>query len=147
MKEVAEGVHNTRSVRELAASVSVEMPITEQMYQLIYEKKPPRQVVTELMTRACGAKPIEEMKMPSKDKQCKADGCAKPATAGRVTAAGISRPGSVARCPRLATTPVRPRDATSGSPHAGAARSISRATIRARRRRRPAAAPEAPAAE
>jgi glycerol-3-phosphate dehydrogenase (NAD(P)+) len=52
MKEVAEGVHNTRSVRELAASVSIEMPITEQMYQLIYEKKSPRQVVTELMTRS-----------------------------------------------------------------------------------------------
>jgi glycerol-3-phosphate dehydrogenase (NAD(P)+) len=52
MKEVAEGVHNTRSVRELAASVGVEMPITEQMYQLIYEKKPPRQVVSELMTRS-----------------------------------------------------------------------------------------------
>jgi glycerol-3-phosphate dehydrogenase (NAD(P)+) len=52
MKEVAEGVHNTRSVRELAASVGVEMPITEQMYKLIYEKKPPRQVVTELMTRS-----------------------------------------------------------------------------------------------
>jgi glycerol-3-phosphate dehydrogenase (NAD(P)+) len=52
MKEVAEGVHNTRSVRELAASVGVEMPITEQMYQLIYEKKPPRVVVSELMTRS-----------------------------------------------------------------------------------------------
>jgi glycerol-3-phosphate dehydrogenase (NAD(P)+) len=52
MKEVAEGVHNTRSVRELAASVGVEMPITEQMYELIYEKKPPRQVVSELMTRS-----------------------------------------------------------------------------------------------
>ena len=51
MKEVAEGVHNTRSVRELAQSVGVEMPITEKMYELIYEKKPPRQVVTELMAR------------------------------------------------------------------------------------------------
>jgi len=52
MKEVAEGVHNTRSVRDLAQSVGIEMPITEQMYRLIYEKKPPRQVVTELMTRS-----------------------------------------------------------------------------------------------
>lgn len=51
MKEVAEGVHNTRSVRDLAESVGVEMPITEKMYQLIYEKKPPRQVVDELMAR------------------------------------------------------------------------------------------------
>jgi glycerol-3-phosphate dehydrogenase (NAD(P)+) len=52
MKEVAEGVHNTRSVRELAQSVSVEMPITEQIYQLLYESKAPRQVVADLMTRS-----------------------------------------------------------------------------------------------
>jgi glycerol-3-phosphate dehydrogenase (NAD(P)+) len=51
MTEVAEGVRNTRSVRDLARSVAVEMPITEQMYLLLYEDKPPRQVVIDLMTR------------------------------------------------------------------------------------------------
>jgi glycerol-3-phosphate dehydrogenase (NAD(P)+) len=51
MKEVAEGVRNTRSVRDLARSVDVEMPITEQMYLLLYEDKPPRQVGIDLMTR------------------------------------------------------------------------------------------------
>ena len=51
MKEVAEGVRNTRSVRDLALSIGVEMPITEQMYLLLYEQKPPRQVVIDLMTR------------------------------------------------------------------------------------------------
>jgi glycerol-3-phosphate dehydrogenase (NAD(P)+) len=51
MNEVAEGVHNTRTVRDLAKSVDVEMPITEQMYLLLYEDKPPRQVVVDLMTR------------------------------------------------------------------------------------------------
>jgi len=51
MKEVAEGVHNTRSVRDLARSVSVEMPITEEMYRLLYENKAPRQVVVDLMKR------------------------------------------------------------------------------------------------
>ncbi len=51
MKEVAEGVRNTRSVRALARSVGVEMPITEQMYTLLYEDKSPRQVVVDLMTR------------------------------------------------------------------------------------------------
>ena len=51
MKEVAEGVHNTASVREVARSVGVEMPITEQMYELIYEGKSPRQAVIDLMTR------------------------------------------------------------------------------------------------
>ena len=52
MKEVAEGVHNTRTVRELARSVRVEMPITERMYELLYENKPPKQAVVELMTRS-----------------------------------------------------------------------------------------------
>jgi glycerol-3-phosphate dehydrogenase (NAD(P)+) len=52
MKEVAEGVHNTRTVRELAQSVRVEMPITERMYELLYENKPPKQAVVELMTRS-----------------------------------------------------------------------------------------------
>ncbi len=55
MKMVAEGVKNTRSVRALAAKCGVEMPITEQMYAMLYENKPPRQVVTELMGR--GLKP------------------------------------------------------------------------------------------
>ena len=55
MKMVAEGVRNTRSVRALAAKVGVEMPITEQMYALLYEKKDARAVVAELMTR--GLKP------------------------------------------------------------------------------------------
>jgi len=48
---MVESVRNTRSVRDLAQSVAVEMPITEQMYQLLYEAKPPRQVVIDLMTR------------------------------------------------------------------------------------------------
>ena len=52
MREVAEGVHNTRTVRELAQSVRVEMPITERMYELLYENKPPKQAVVELMTRS-----------------------------------------------------------------------------------------------
>ncbi len=55
MRMVAEGVKNTRSVRALAAAAGVEMPITEQMYAMLYEDKPPRQVVTELMGR--GLKP------------------------------------------------------------------------------------------
>jgi glycerol-3-phosphate dehydrogenase (NAD(P)+) len=38
-------------VRDLARSVGVDMPITEQMYLLLYEEKSPRQVVIDLMTR------------------------------------------------------------------------------------------------
>ncbi|SRR5581483_4052599 len=51
MSEVAEGVRNTRSVRDLAARLDVEMPITEQMYLLLYEDKEPRQAVIDLMSR------------------------------------------------------------------------------------------------
>jgi glycerol-3-phosphate dehydrogenase (NAD(P)+) len=51
MREVAEGVRNTRSVRDLAHSVNVEMPITEQMYQLLYEGKDARRMVGDLMSR------------------------------------------------------------------------------------------------
>jgi glycerol-3-phosphate dehydrogenase (NAD(P)+) len=51
MREVAEGVRNTRSVRDLAVSVGVDMPITEQMHLLLYEGKDPRHAVVDLMTR------------------------------------------------------------------------------------------------
>ncbi len=51
MREVAEGVRNTVSVLALAASVGVEMPITEQMDRVLHHGKPPRQAVTDLMTR------------------------------------------------------------------------------------------------
>jgi glycerol-3-phosphate dehydrogenase (NAD(P)+) len=51
MTEVAEGVRNTLSVRDLAQSVDVEMPITEQMYLVLYRSKDPRQAVVDLMSR------------------------------------------------------------------------------------------------
>lgn len=51
MKMVAEGVHNSRSVCELAAEAGVEMPIAEQVRQLLHEDKPARQVIAEFMSR------------------------------------------------------------------------------------------------
>ena len=51
MNEVAEGVRNTASVRGLARSAGVEMPITEQMYALLYEGKDPSQAVVDLTAR------------------------------------------------------------------------------------------------
>jgi glycerol-3-phosphate dehydrogenase (NAD(P)+) len=51
MAMVAEGVRNTRSVRELARKLQVDMPITEEMFALLYEDKSPRQVVGDLMSR------------------------------------------------------------------------------------------------
>ena len=51
MKQVAEGVRSTRSVRDLAARNGIEMPIVEQVYEMLYHAKSPQVVVEELMTR------------------------------------------------------------------------------------------------
>ncbi len=51
MKMVAEGVRTSRSVRELARLKGVDMPITEQVYSILYDGKSPRVAVMELMTR------------------------------------------------------------------------------------------------
>lgn len=51
MRMVAEGVRTARSVRDLAARTGVEMPITEQVHEMLYHAKSPRVVVEELMTR------------------------------------------------------------------------------------------------
>jgi glycerol-3-phosphate dehydrogenase (NAD(P)+) len=51
MREVAEGVRTTRAVRELAARRNVEMPITEQVYQVLYEGRGVGHAVEELMSR------------------------------------------------------------------------------------------------
>ena len=49
--QVAEGVVTTRTAWELAQSESVDMPITEQMYRLMYEDKPVQLVVRDLLGR------------------------------------------------------------------------------------------------
>ena len=51
MKMVAEGVNTTKATYQIAKKLGVEMPITEQIYRLLYEDKPAKDVVTELMTR------------------------------------------------------------------------------------------------
>jgi glycerol-3-phosphate dehydrogenase (NAD(P)+) len=49
--QVAEGVLNAKSVRELAAKLQVDMPISESVYRVLYERQSPRAAVTELMMR------------------------------------------------------------------------------------------------
>jgi glycerol-3-phosphate dehydrogenase (NAD(P)+) len=49
---IAEGVRNTRSVCSLAARLGVEMPIAEQMKQVLYGGKEPLLAVRELMQRS-----------------------------------------------------------------------------------------------
>ncbi|HJV34656.1 NAD(P)H-dependent glycerol-3-phosphate dehydrogenase [Geomonas sp.] len=51
MRMVAEGVKTTESAYNLAKKLKVEMPIIEKMYQILYENKPAREAVLELMTR------------------------------------------------------------------------------------------------
>jgi glycerol-3-phosphate dehydrogenase (NAD(P)+) len=51
MVSVAEGVPTTVVARELARQQDVEMPITNMMYQVLFEGKPPRDAINELMTR------------------------------------------------------------------------------------------------
>jgi glycerol-3-phosphate dehydrogenase (NAD(P)+) len=49
--QVAEGVRNARSSRDLAHRLGVEMPITETVYRIINEGLDPREAVTQLMMR------------------------------------------------------------------------------------------------
>ena len=49
---VAEGVQTTYAAVDLARRESVEMPITEQMYLVLRESKPPREAVRDLMDRS-----------------------------------------------------------------------------------------------
>jgi glycerol-3-phosphate dehydrogenase (NAD(P)+) len=48
---VAEGVGTTAATVELARRAGIEMPITEQMYAVLYQGKPPRDAIRELMDR------------------------------------------------------------------------------------------------
>jgi glycerol-3-phosphate dehydrogenase (NAD(P)+) len=51
MNMVAEGVKTTRSAYELARKMCVDMPITTQVYKVLYERKDPMEAVKELMGR------------------------------------------------------------------------------------------------
>ncbi|MFK5925168.1 MAG: NAD(P)H-dependent glycerol-3-phosphate dehydrogenase [Desulfuromusa sp.] len=51
MQMIAEGVKTTLSAYQLAKKLGVDVPITEQMYLILYQDKDPRQAVTDLMLR------------------------------------------------------------------------------------------------
>jgi glycerol-3-phosphate dehydrogenase (NAD(P)+) len=51
MVMVAEGVETTKSTHQLAEKLSVEMPITEQVYLTLFQGKPAIQAVKDLMMR------------------------------------------------------------------------------------------------
>ena len=56
MKMVAEGVKTAKSVHQLIEKTGVEMPISEQIYQVLFEDKDPHQSLSELM----GRDPVQE---------------------------------------------------------------------------------------
>lgn len=52
MKMVAEGVKTTEAVYEIGKKLNVELPITEQVYKVLYEEQDVKDALRELMTRA-----------------------------------------------------------------------------------------------
>lgn len=52
MRMIAEGVKTTAAARELASRHGIEMPITEQMYQMLHFGLSPREAVRRLMERS-----------------------------------------------------------------------------------------------
>ncbi len=52
---VAEGVKTSKSVKELAERHHIEMPITTEMYRVLYEKESPRNAIQRLMLRSLKA--------------------------------------------------------------------------------------------
>jgi glycerol-3-phosphate dehydrogenase (NAD(P)+) len=51
MKMIAEGITTTLSVHQLARREKVEMPICEQVYQVLHKNKPPKAALQDLMAR------------------------------------------------------------------------------------------------
>ncbi|NTV44998.1 MAG: NAD(P)H-dependent glycerol-3-phosphate dehydrogenase [Chlorobiales bacterium] len=51
MVMVAEGIETTKAVMELSKKLGIEMPITQAVYEMLFEDKPVKQAVLALMTR------------------------------------------------------------------------------------------------
>jgi glycerol-3-phosphate dehydrogenase (NAD(P)+) len=51
MEMVAEGIETIKSVKELAQKNKIEMPISEEVYSVLFQGKNPLQAVSDLMTR------------------------------------------------------------------------------------------------
>jgi glycerol-3-phosphate dehydrogenase (NAD(P)+) len=51
MKMIAEGIKTSQAAYKLAQKMGIEMPITTEVYHIIYEGKDPRRAVKDLMTR------------------------------------------------------------------------------------------------
>jgi glycerol-3-phosphate dehydrogenase (NAD(P)+) len=49
---IAEGVKTAKSAKELAERHGIDMPITAEMYRVLYQDEPPRQAIQRLMSRS-----------------------------------------------------------------------------------------------
>ncbi|MFQ5455456.1 MAG: NAD(P)H-dependent glycerol-3-phosphate dehydrogenase [Nitrospirota bacterium] len=54
MKMVAEGVNTTRSARKLSEKYHIRMPITNEVYEVLFNNKRPEKAVSDLMTKDAG---------------------------------------------------------------------------------------------
>ena len=67
MKMVAEGIKTSLSAHNLARKMGIEMPITTEVYKIIYQGKDPREAVKDVMTRKLKEEPenyhIERVKL------------------------------------------------------------------------------------
>jgi len=64
MQMVAEGIYTTQSAYALAKKYNVDMPIVTEIYRTLFEGKPPRQAVLDLMTLVRGDEtPLEVKQM------------------------------------------------------------------------------------
>jgi len=52
---VAEGIKTSKSAKELAERHRMEMPITTEMYRVLYEDETPRNAIQRLMSRSLKA--------------------------------------------------------------------------------------------
>lgn len=55
MTMVAEGVNTAKSAYHLSQARNVEMPIVNEVYRILFENKPPKDSIRDLMTRQVGA--------------------------------------------------------------------------------------------
>ena len=51
MEMVAEGAETTRSIHDVAQKNNIDMPLCEQIYQVLFEDVSPRKAILELMGR------------------------------------------------------------------------------------------------
>lgn len=51
VKMVVEGIPTTKAIYELSRNIGIEMPITDQIYQVIFKDKNPKECALELMSR------------------------------------------------------------------------------------------------